>query len=557
MFNLQLNKLKMKRLKFHRALVAIAMMLIGWLPSLAHDFEVDGIFYNKTSDNTVGVTFKGNSYDSYSDEYIGDVVIPSSVKYNGVTYSVTSIGSCAFYNCYRLTDVVIGNSVTSIGICAFCGCSSLTSIEIPNSVTWIGNAAFRGCTSLTSIEIPNSVTSIENAAFACCTNLTSIEIPNSVTWIGNSVFQECSSLTSVVIGNSVTSIGDEAFYYCESLTSVVIGNSVTSIGDYAFYGCYRLTDVVIGNSVTWIGNSAFYGCYNLTNITCWATTPPTIYYDTFSRYSADLYVPAGCMSAYISANFWEKFNIKELPIILSTFIALNKTSASLKATETLTLAATVLPENATNKSVIWKSSNEAVAVVDENGEVTAVAVGEAIITATTADGSNLSATCKVTVIPTLAVSIELDQTEASVEEKSDLQLTATILPEHTTNKEVAWSSSKKVIATVDDTGLVFVKSVGEVVITATTTDGSNLSATCRINVYSGIDGVNGDDVIVATVGDNIVVKNAKLGSIVNVYASNGALVASEEATDGSVVVEVPAKGIYVVTVGKQTVKVII
>ena len=67
----------MKRLKFHRAIVAIAMMLIGWLPSLAHDFEVDGVFYYKTSYNTVAVTYKGNSYSSYSNEYAGDVVIPS------------------------------------------------------------------------------------------------------------------------------------------------------------------------------------------------------------------------------------------------------------------------------------------------------------------------------------------------------------------------------------------------------------------------------------------------------------------------------------------------
>jgi uncharacterized protein YjdB len=162
----------------------------------------------------------------------------------------------------------------------------------------------------------------------------------------------------------------------------------------------------------------------------------------------------------------------------------------------------------------------------------------------------------VTVIPTLAVSIELDQTEASVEEKSEFQLTATILPEHTTNKEVAWSSSKKVIATVDETGLVFVKSVGEVVITATTTDGSNLSATCRINVYSGIDGVNGD-VIVATIGDNILVKNAKIDSIVRVYAADGSIISSEVATDGDVVVEAPIKGVYIVSVNGKTFKVMV
>ena len=61
------------------------------------DFEVDGVFYYKTSYNTVAVTYKGNSYSSYSNEYAGDVVIPSSVNYNGTTYSVTSIGDYAFY----------------------------------------------------------------------------------------------------------------------------------------------------------------------------------------------------------------------------------------------------------------------------------------------------------------------------------------------------------------------------------------------------------------------------------------------------------------------------
>ena len=596
----------MKRLKFHRTIVAIAMMLIGWLPSLAHDFEVDGIFYNKTSDNTVAVTYKGDSYSSYSNEYIGDVVIPSSVDYNGITYSVTSIGDEAFSLCTGLTSIVIPNRVTSIGRYAFWDCTSLTSIEIPNSVTSIGYGAFSGCSSLTSIEIPNSVTYIGNEAFSWCSSLTRIEIPNSVTNIGYATFNGCSSLTSIQIPNSVTSIGDDAFAYCYDLTRIEIPNSVTSIGSGAFYGCDSLTSVIwnsvrcsdfysnyipfencpnitsftfgdevehipaylcynlssltsieIPNSVTSIGDGAFAYCESLTKITCLATNPPAIKSNTFSNYSAELYVPAGCISAYQSANYWKYFNIKELPIILSTFIALNKTSASLKATETLTLVATVLPENATNKSVTWKSSNVAVATVDANGLVTAIAVGEATIIATTTDGSNLSATCKVTVVPTLAVSIELDQTEASVEEKSELQLTATILPEHATNKEVAWSSSDKWVASVDNTGLVTMYSAGEVVITATTTDGTNLSATCRINVYSGIDGVNGDDVIVATVGDNIVVKNAKFGSVVNVYALNGALVASEDATDGSVVVEAPAKGIYVVKVGKQTVKVII
>ena len=241
---------------------------------------------------------------------------------------------------------------------------------------------------------------------------------------------------------------------------------------------------------------------------------------------------------------------------LATSITLDKTSVNIEAKETLVLTATILPTTTTNKKVVWESSNRAVAMVDANGKVTARSAGESIITATTTDGSNLSASCNVTVVPTLAVSIELDQTEATVEEKSDLQLIATILPKHTTNKEVAWSSSDKRVASVDNYGLVTMYSVGEVIITATTTDGSNLSATCRINVYSGIDGVNGD-VIVATIGDNIVVKNAKLGSNVRVYAADGAMIASEEATDGSVVVEAPIKGIYIVSVDGKSFKVMV
>ena len=125
----------MKRLKFHRVIVAIAMMLIGWLPSLAHDFEVNGIYYNKINSSKVAVTFKGNSYDSYSNEYAGNIVIPSSVDYNGATYSVTSIGASAFRSCESLTSIQIPNSVTSIGDYAFSSCESLTSIQIPNSVT--------------------------------------------------------------------------------------------------------------------------------------------------------------------------------------------------------------------------------------------------------------------------------------------------------------------------------------------------------------------------------------------------------------------------------------
>ena len=204
----------------------------------AQDFEIDGIYYNISSsaNKAVEVTCKGEYSYEYSNEYTGNVVIPESVTYNGATYSVTSIGEDAFYDC-----------------------SGLTSIEIPNSVTSIGSHAFFGCDGLTSITIPNSVTSIGEWAFFECDGLTSIVIPNSVTSIGKYAFCHCDGLTSVIIGNSVTNIGDEAFYSCDGLTSVVIGNSVTNIGDEAFYDCSELKTVINVSNLTFSKGSSDNG----------------------------------------------------------------------------------------------------------------------------------------------------------------------------------------------------------------------------------------------------------------------------------------------------------
>ena len=125
-------------MKTLRIYFAVLFAALSTVTVFAHDFEVDRILYNKNADGTsVTVTYRGESYDEYSDEYSGNVVIPSSVTYSGNTYAVTSIGERAFYECSGLTSVTIGNSVTSIGNGAFWSCDGLTSITIPNSVTTI------------------------------------------------------------------------------------------------------------------------------------------------------------------------------------------------------------------------------------------------------------------------------------------------------------------------------------------------------------------------------------------------------------------------------------
>ena len=202
----------MKKLIHSLRATLLPLVLLSTFLASAHDFEVDGIYYKKLSDKEVAVTYHGDSYSSYSNEYTGNVVIPERVIYNNVSYSVTSIGEGAFDFCSGLTSIIIPNSVTSIGTYAFSNCRGLTSVNIGNSVTYIGYGAFYFCSGLTSVTIPNSVTSI-----------------------GDYAFYRCSGLTSVDIGNSVISIGKGAFSWCSGLTSVTcLSTTPPSIGDYAF-----------------------------------------------------------------------------------------------------------------------------------------------------------------------------------------------------------------------------------------------------------------------------------------------------------------------------------
>ena len=111
-------------MKKYKSLLLAVMGLLCCMSVSAHDFEVDGIYYNITSqaDKTVEVTCRGSYYSSYYDEYFGEVTIPELVTYSGNTYSVTSIDYEAFRDCSNLTSVEIPNSVTSIGSDAFRDC---------------------------------------------------------------------------------------------------------------------------------------------------------------------------------------------------------------------------------------------------------------------------------------------------------------------------------------------------------------------------------------------------------------------------------------------------
>ncbi len=316
----------------------------------AEKVQIGDLYYNLDATNqTAEVT-------SSSDKYFGDIIIPSSVIYNSVSYSVTSIGEWAFSSCSGLTSIEIPNSVTSIGEWAFDGCSSLTSIDvesnnpnycsvegvlfnknktiliqypmgkqgaytmIPNSVTNIGGWAFEDCTGLTSVTIPNSVTSIGESALRGCTGLTSVTIPGSVTSIGEGVFYNCTGLTSIIVenGNSFYDSRNNCNAIIETATNTlivgcmntIIPNSVTSIEGHAFSFCSGLTSVTIPGSVSSIGDYAFSYCSGLTSVTNFANTPQEINWTVFNlvdKSTCKLYVPENSIPLYRVAIDWRDF----------------------------------------------------------------------------------------------------------------------------------------------------------------------------------------------------------------------------------------------------------
>ena len=301
--------------------------------------KIGDLYYNLDATNQTAEVTRQNS-----GEYSGDIVIPSSVTFNSVTYSVTSIGGYAFWVCTGLTSITIPNSVTSIGEYAFRSCIGLTFVTIPNSVTSIGNYAFYDCRGLISIEIPNSVTSIGNYAFDNVPNIVYNGTATGSPWGARSIngfvdgycvysdetettLIACSAATKgkITIPSSVTSIGGGAFSGCSGLTSIEIPNSVTSIGNSAFGLCIGLTSVTIPNSVTSIGNYAFIYCTGLTSVTIEADTPPTIgiycFYseDNNRKYSPlniSIYVPCGSLDTYKTAEGWSDYasRIKYTPL---------------------------------------------------------------------------------------------------------------------------------------------------------------------------------------------------------------------------------------------------
>jgi hypothetical protein len=163
-------------------LFILACTLISVSSNAKVETTIDGVKYS-LDDETKTASVVQNHYQKKTYD------IPSSILYDDVTYTVTSIGDRAFYYREGLGSITLPNTIETIGDEAFYNCISLSSINIPNSVTSIGSGAFNWCQGLQWVNMSKNVTYIGENAFRACTSLTSIEIPSSVTTIGSAAFQ--------------------------------------------------------------------------------------------------------------------------------------------------------------------------------------------------------------------------------------------------------------------------------------------------------------------------------------------------------------------------------
>lgn len=402
------------------------------IPVSAYDFEVDGIYYNILSleDLTCEVTYDAN---------------------NKKTISIGFFRNRGENN--MLEDYL------DLSYPSYTG-----SVTVPSKVNYKGREL--------------SVIGVGEYAFLYCKDLTSLSLPSSITQIKE------------VLVDSYHNCYAGAFDYCK-IENFTAGNAYTLQmfnQSYASHTGYKTQDNLKNLVLTEDFGGTIgvdYSDYKqLTSIRSNVVEVPVFSEDShFSNeqfLNTEVLVPEKSFNNYQSANVWKSFwDLKAMKSVVS--ITLNETALNIEPNQTVQLVPTVLPEDAFDSTIKWSSSNPEVASVDSSGLVTAISKGDAIVSVSSTDGSNITAQCSVHV-DLLVKEIILSESEIGLEPGESKQLNVTIKPEDAFVKDVIWTSDAENIASVDEDGNVIAKNIGIANISVQTTDGSNLTATCKVTV---------------------------------------------------------------------------
>ena len=468
---------------------------------------------------------------------VGETAFSGCTEMKSVTLpkSVTTIREGAFSSCTKLASVTLpaDAKLQTIGMEAFSGCSALTSISLPKSATTIEDRAFSGCEALTSVTLPadGKLQTIGVNAFGGCVKLKSITIPNSVTKIEGSAFSRCKELTSVTLPDNAqfTKIESDAFQDCKALERITIPNHVTTIEANAFNGCTALASATLPKSVTKIESQAFKDCKALKDMTvAWRDTasipnisPYVFLYTppaTVKLSDIRLHVPHGTVAAYQSKDVWKEFTIVEQP----------------------------LPPTPTPPTPPTPSTPST-----PSAPFTPPATGKKI------GGLTLSATnftlngertfrFTITITPADAADKRL-----SVSSSDETVVRVRILPAEETRRGLRAASDPAVV-TIEGT----VCGLGKAKIHVKSTDGSNLTATCHVDVRAlPTANIEAPATRLYTAAGHLHL-TLPTATAVNVYNLTGTLVRTFIAPAGTSSVALP-QGVYVVRAGTHTEKVFV
>jgi len=301
--------------------------------------------------------------------------------------------------------------------------------------------------------------------------------------------------TGILTVTNCTSVDNARYNYIFRLNPYASGSEqsvfTNNISFRSTYDSDSVADYISGS----IQNSYFFGSENDTvtaNDFISVTTPASYERNTDGTISYGDYMHP-TLTSFLATSGVGTAHIGAIPPVstehdvLVSLVAFDKASAALNAGESLALNATVAPENATNQALDYTSSNPGVASVDSNGTVSALSKGRTIIKATSTGGSNITATCVITVEASinpdvLVTSITFDKTSATLNVGENLTLNAAVAPENATNKSLTFTSSKPSVASVDSNGSVLALAEGTTTISATSKDGSNITTNCTVTV---------------------------------------------------------------------------
>lgn len=355
-------------LQMKKTLLFVISIFINVM-SYAYDFKDGDCYYTITSlsDQTVALTNSGDTLIDYGVDYLpvyspcygGDFVVPTTAKYVGKEFTVTSIENSAFDKC-KFSKLVIPENILSAKLQAnsdleidqliiedsetpleyfsaqakevYIGRNIISNsywnsfynvekVTFGDNVTYLYESEFRNCP-FTEVSLGKNITGIYSGAFEHCENLKTVR-GAGVESVGYVAFSGCTSLESFDFPN-LMSIGEKAFYGCTSLKNVILSETVTEIDERAFSHCTSLEEIYIPGTIESLGDGLFAGCDNLKKISVAAKNPVNIKlvesaFDTQTYINATLYVPAGSKEKYSNTAVWNNFfNIQEDASLVST-----------------------------------------------------------------------------------------------------------------------------------------------------------------------------------------------------------------------------------------------